>query len=298
KPALKIFFPPSGGAAVVLIDVDREGEPGFGLPDIIEKVYSLTSVQDIIRQGTLVDALFQEKSAQKDRTVPPIEVFKIEIAKVDQPINVWEKAPTDVGYIVPFKYVTATGDNYNVRIKFKAPKITSDSEAEAHAHSEYMMVEYIEKEYTTAGNRYQASQGAVTEYYRPKKEFAGLVKAQVVYEDDTKKLDFIFPDGNEITGFVTSGENKFIESTPYAKAYAEGGKRFWIETSGGTVYDKRKHVSPPKELVGEYFDTDTDTDSGAAESTDSGMADMDKKNKCGYDILNSQMVCKDDKKPQ
>src|SRR5271157_681345 len=109
KPALKIFFPPSGGAAVDLIDVDREGEPGFGLPDIIEKVYSLTSVQDIIRQGTLVDALFQEKSAQKDRTVPPIEVFKIEIAKVDQPINVWEKAPTDVGYIVPFKYVSATG---------------------------------------------------------------------------------------------------------------------------------------------------------------------------------------------
>lgn len=251
KPCLKIFFPANGSGVVVLIDTDREGEPGFGVPDLLSKTYGMESVQDIIKQGTVIDALFQEKPKTND-AVPPITVFKIEIAKVGAPLPVWEQATTPEGFIVPFKYVSTMGDNYNVRIKFKVPEMTSDADAEAHAHSQYMEIEYIEKEYTAAGDRYTASQGAVTEYYRPRKEYAGLVQAQVMSDTNTKKLDFTFPDGNEISGIVVPGKNKFIEDKPYAKAYNEGGKRFWIESSGGDKFEKRKQVAQPKEKVGDY----------------------------------------------
>jgi hypothetical protein len=272
-PALKIFFPASGGGAVILIDIHHQGEPGFGTPDILERAYSLRSVQDIIRQGTIIDTMFQQRP-EDNRTVPPVELFKIEIARVDKPIDVWEKSPDASGWLVPFKYVTMMGDNYNVRIKYKSVK---PNEAAEHAHSEFHEIEYIEKEYTTAGNRYQASPGAVTEYYRPKKEFSGPVKAEVVYNTDTKKLDFIFPDGNEISGFITPGKNKFIEDKPYAKAYAEGGKRFWIEDGGSDIYTKRKQVSPPKNRVGEYGSTVYESEGSASTDDQPIMEPMDKK---------------------
>lgn len=255
KPRLKIFFPASGDLAIVLIDNDKEGEPGFGIPDILEQVSGLTSVQDVIRQGTLLDALFKPKPKEERANIPETQLFKIEIAKVGQPVDLWEKSTDANGWIVPFKYQTTRGDNFNVRIKFKKPVLDSANPEAAHENMEYLKIEYVEKEYTVAGQRYQASPGAVTEYYKPKGDFAGLVKAQVVTSEDTKKVDFVFPDGSEITGFVPAGQNKFIEDKPYAKAFNEGGKRYWIEKSSDSeVYDKRRVVSAPKESVGSYED--------------------------------------------
>lgn len=250
KPRLKIFFPPSGGLAVVLIDNDKEGDPGFGIPDILQQVSGITSVRDVIRQGSLLDALFAPKPKEERLGYPPVQLFKIEIAKVGQPVDLWEKSGDVNGWIVPFKYQTTRGDNFNVRIHFKKPVI--DPTSPETAHQDYMKIEYVEKEYTVAGQRYQASQGAVTEYYHAKGDFAGLVKAQVVSNEDTKKVDFIFPDGSEITGFIPVGPNKFIEDKPYAKAFNEGGKRYWIEKSDGDVFDKRRTVNAPKESVGQY----------------------------------------------
>lgn len=274
KPRLKIFFPPSGGLAIVLIDTDKVGDPGFGIPDILQQISGIKSLQDVIRQGSILDTLFKEKPKQEWASVPKTELFKIEIAKVDAPVNVWETAPDSTGWLVPFKYQTTMGDNYNVRIKYEKPKDMTDMD---HAHSQFLKIEYIEKEYTTAGQRYQASQGAVTEFYKPKGDFAGLVQAKVVFNEDTKKLDFIFPDGNEITGFVTHGSNKFIEDKPYAKSYTEGGKRYWIEKSSGSdVFDKRKQVGPPKEKVGDY--STPDENQPAAQSDPMGGMDMDRRN--------------------
>lgn len=256
-PALKVFFPQEGGEAVVLVDTDEEGQPGFGVPNLLEELADADNVQELLNNGRLLDELFAKKQKKELRKLPESKLFKIEIAKVGAPIDEWEKAPSADGWIVPFKYVSQRGDNYNVRVHFEKPKM--DDLTAAHAHSEYAWIEYIEKEYTKAGERYEASSGRVIEYYKPRcgietTNFCGPVKAKVVFDEDTKKVSFEFKDGSFMEGFITPGSNKFIEDTPYAKSYNEGQKRWWIEKSdrGSNVYDKRRSVGKPKEETGEY----------------------------------------------
>ena len=254
-PAIKVFFPASGEMAILLVDADETGMPGFGVPDVIESISSETNLQDLLQSTSLLNSLFDKKEVHKNRIVPDAQLFKIEIAPLGKKVDEWMKSPDSDGWIVPFKYASVPlGDNYNIRIKFKTPKVDPDNPDMAHAHLEYLEIEYIEKEYTKAGNTYEPSAGKVIEYFRPKKDFAGLVKARVDNEDDNKKVTFNFPDGTIIDGIVTPTSNKFIENKPYAKAYNEGGKRWWIESSNGdSTYDKKKSVGQPKESTGEYY---------------------------------------------
>lgn len=257
KPALKVFYPAYG--SIALVDTDEEGQSGFGVPNVIRELSSDVDAVEIARNGSLLDELFSKKEAKKDRTVPEAKLFKIEIAPLGGPVDVWQKSPDANGWIVPFKYVNLQGDNYNVRIKFKKPQIDPANPGYpdgSHAHSLYFEIEYIEKEYTRSGDRYSASAGQVLEYYHVKDKYAGKLKAKVLDEEDTKMIAFTWDDGSVEQGFVTSGKNKFIEEEPFAKSYTEGQKRWMIQKSDGSkVYDKRKSVGPPKEQTGEY-DTD------------------------------------------
>jgi hypothetical protein len=264
KPALKVFFPTD--CAIALVDTDEEGTPGFGVPNVIQELGSDIDVVELARSGDLLTALFEKKEVKKSREAPETKLFKVEIA----PLGVreeWTKSPDAEGWIVPLKYLNERGDNYNVRVHYKTPKF----DPETHTHSEYMEIEYVEKEYIHSGSRFEASAGQVIEYYHPKAEFAGKVKAQVLSDDDTKKVQFEFEDGSVIEGFVTT-KNKFIEDTPYAKSYNEGQKRWLIEKSEGSkVFDKRKAVGPPKEATGEYSDDDTDGAGAQAYRPGDGM---------------------------
>jgi hypothetical protein len=256
RPAIKVFFPTSGEMAILLVDLDEEGQPGFGVPDIIEDISNTINVQELITDGELLNSLFDKKEAKKNRVVQEAQLFKIEIMPIGGHIDEWQKSPDASGWIVPFKYVTERGDNYNVRVHYKKPSF-DPSTASTHPHSEYMEIEYIEKEFTKSGERYEASNGKVIEYFRPRKEFSGPVKATVQYEDNTKKVSFEFEDGSVVDGFVTPGKNKFVEDTPYAKSYNEGQKRWWIESSSNDgKFDKRKSVGQPKEETGEYSEDD------------------------------------------
>ena len=219
------------------------------MPDILDTFYSIHDVQDIIANGHIIQTLFKEKEKAK-RVMPETKLFKIEISPINGHPDRWQKSADATGWVVPFKYALAPHfDNYNVRIKFKMPKFDPG----ASAHAEYLEIDYIEKEYTKAGQRYASAPGRVIEYYRPRGVYAGKVKANVMYNEDTKKVQFSFPDGTIETGYVSPGDNKFIEAEPYAKSYNEGQKRWWIEKSAGSnVYDKRKSVGQPKEDTGNY----------------------------------------------
>ena len=259
-PAIKVFFPPSGGSALLLIDADENGMPGFGVPDVIESISSETNLQDLLHNDSLLNSLFDKKEGKKNRVVEEAQLFKVEIAPLGAKIDEWQKSPDAEGWIVPFKYTNLAGDNYNVRIKYKSVKadIAADGYPSAeHAHSMYLQIEYIEKEYTKTGDKYDPSAGRVIEYFRPKGDFAGKVKAKVLHFDDTKKLQFEFEDGSIVEGFINPGKSKFIEDKPYAKSYNEGQKRWWIESSNNDgKYDKRKAVGQPKESTGEYSDSE------------------------------------------
>jgi hypothetical protein len=298
-PAIRVFFPPSGSMALMLIDADENGMPGFGVPDIIQEISSQTNLTDLMQNSSLINSLFDKKEAKKDQTTGPAQLFKIEIAPLGAKVDEWTKSGDSTGWIVPFKYTNLTGDNYNIRIKYKpiAPVDIAAGENAGHSHSEYLQLEYIEKEYTKTGDKYTPSAGRVIEYYRPKGDFAGKVKAQVLYNEDTKKLQFQFEDGSVVEGFVTPGKNKFIEDAPYAKSYNEGQKRYWIESSNNDgKYDKRKIVGQPMQQTGQY----TDNEAQAAQPNQaSANPDMDENRKpqinlgCTnhFDILNSQWAC-------
>lgn len=276
-PALKVFFPEGGESAVVLVDTDEEGQPGFGIPNILDSLSSETRVTDLLTNGNLLSELFDKKEAKKNRVLPENKLFKIEIAKLGAPVDEWTKSTDAAGWIVPFKYSNDRGDNFNVRVHYKKPTPVEIAAliAAGKSHSEYMRIEYIEKEYTKTGDQYVASSGQVIEYYRPKEAFAGDVKAQVLHEDNTKKVSFEFADGSIVEGFVTPKSNKFIEDKPYAKSYTEGDKRWWIQKSSeeSDVYDKRKGVGKPKEETGMYGDEEVNDIQAAAFGRSHGSMD-------------------------
>jgi hypothetical protein len=281
-PAIRVFFPPSGSMALMLIDADENGMPGFGVPDIIQEISAQTNLVDLMHNESLLNSLFDKKEARKDQTPAAAQLFKIEIAPLGAKVDEWTKSTDATGWIVPFKYANLTGDNFNIRLKYKPiPQVDiAAGENAGHAHSMYMQLEYIEKEYTKTGDRYTPSAGRVIEYYRPKGDFAGKVKAQVLYNEDTKKLQFQFEDGSVVEGFVTPGKNKFLEDTPYAKSYNEGQKRYWIESSGNDgKYDKRKLVGQPMEQTGQYTDTEAQPQSGQS-NANQNMNDENRKPEC------------------
>ena len=272
-PTIRVFFPPSGSLALMLIDNDEDGMPGFGVPDFIQDIASTTNLHDLVQNPSLLNSLFDKKEAKKERVVEPAQLFKIEIAPLGAKTEEWTKSPDSNGWIVPFKYASFQGDNYNVRVHYKKVEIDLNTPDAAHAHSEYLQLDYIEKEYTKTGDRYTPSAGKVIEYYRPKGEFAGKVKAQVLYSTDTKKVQFEFEDGSVVEGFINPGKSKFIEDTPYAKSYNEGQKRWWIESSNSDgKFDKRKSVGQPKEQTGDYSGAEAQ---GAASSTEQNPNNMD-----------------------
>jgi len=257
EPCIKVFFPNGGMSAVVLLDKDRQGEPGYGVPDILTTM-SIASATDIVRSDSILDTLFVEKKTERRQT-PVNKLFQIEISRINGPSSPWETASNGTGWEVPFKYTNTYGTNYNVRIKFKDPVVDpNDPDALALASNGYQDIQYIEKEYTKSGNDSTPSPGRVIEYYHAKPQFATHIKASVLHDDDTKKVQFVFPDGTETDGYVAPGANKFIEDKPYAKSYAEGDKRWLIEKSDGSaIYDKRKLISPPSEETGVYSDDET-----------------------------------------
>jgi hypothetical protein len=298
-PAIRVFFPPSGSMALMLIDADENGMPGFGVPDIIQEISAQTNLVDLMHNESLLNSLFDKKEARKDQTPVAAQLFKIEIAPLGAKVDEWTKSTDATGWIVPFKYTNLTGDNYNIRLKYKAIPLVDIAAGEnsGHAHSMYMQLEYIEKEYTKTGDKYTPSAGRVIEYYRPKGDFAGKVQAKVLYNEDTKKLQFQFEDGSVVEGFVTPGKNKFLEDKPYAKSYNEGQKRYWIESSNNDgSYDKRKIVGQPMEQTGQYSDTEAQPQSSQS-SENQNMNDENRKPQINlgctnhFDILNSQWAC-------
>jgi hypothetical protein len=137
RPAIKVFFPTSGSMAVLLVDTDEEGQPGFGIPNIIQEISDQTNVQELIADGNLLNSLFDKKEAKKNRVVAEAQLFKIEIAPLGGKVDEWQKSADANGWIVPFKYATERGDNFNVRIHYKKPSYDPET-ASTHPHSEYM----------------------------------------------------------------------------------------------------------------------------------------------------------------
>ncbi|MBI4992498.1 MAG: hypothetical protein HZB99_04785 [Candidatus Harrisonbacteria bacterium] len=238
KPALRVFFLEEGGEGVMLLDTDKEGDTGFGLPDMVEKVTDLLSVNEILGSDQLMNLLFQEKRKQQ-RIPPKRKPIFVEIVRLgDSSAENWEAAPTADGWIVPFKYRNELQSNYNIKVVFAKP----DPNKPPGILQE---VKYIKKEWTLNG-RYGASIGRVVEYYRLKPAYGTKNFVEVtVSQQNTKRVLLVTDDGTEETVVVTPRANKLIEDQPVMVDYSEGQKRWRIMREGDSkVFNKRKVISP------------------------------------------------------
>lgn len=249
-PALKIFFPYGTDRGVMVLDSDREGkDPGFGLPDFVEQV-TVSSLRDIMQNQTLLSRIFEEKDRRERIRPNPKPVFA-EIARVGQPMDMWEKALDAAGWKVSLKYQNTLKNNYNIHIKLDRDKRNTD---DGQPPDIVTKIEYIAKEWT-GSDQNTPSVGQVWEYFKPKADFAfkNITKAKVIYWESTKKIVLDFEDGSENVGTVTPGNNKYIESEPYAIEYTEGQKRWRLEKDlGSSIFNKRKEVTMPKTVTGIY----------------------------------------------
>ena len=241
-PALKVFFPYGDTRGVLVLDTDKEGDPGFGLPNIVEQI-SISSLRDIMQNQALLTQVFGEKDSKQRIKPQPKPVF-IEIAKIGQPIDLWEKSTDISGWTVPIKYKNTLSSNYKIKIQLERDSRNGNGN---HLPELVTKIEYIAKEWLD-GNGFSPSVGAVVEYFKLKSSYDGNVsKAEVKISESPKTISFIFEDGSIETGVIVSQKNKFIDDEPYAVEYTEGQKRWRIEKDNGSnIFNKRKEIGLQK----------------------------------------------------
>ncbi len=238
-PALRLFYPNDGSPGIVAIDTDKEGEIGFGLPDLVEPVEEAVNAAEILKNDQLINLLFEEKKEEK-RVPPKKKPLFVEIARIgDKSANIWETAPDEKGWAVPFRYQNELKNNYNIKLVFAKPEQSTNT-----ANSFYKQIKYLKKEWVS-GNHYQPSMGNVVEYYKMKPPYGkrNLVEA-MVDEKNAKKLLLATEDGNEETIIIVARKNNFIEDDPARIDYTEGSKRWRIEREDSNpVFTKKKEIS-------------------------------------------------------
>lgn len=238
-PAVRGFLGGNGTYAVAVVDVDDEkNKTGHGLPDFVEKVeeWFLTS-------SGMFERIFPNKEEYK-QVEPKLPEVKVEIAKAGKEFDFWEYAPDAKGWLIPFPYkIPPLLSNYNVRLKFKEGPRSPDQPVRE--------IEFIFKEWTD-GDRYRPSIGMVVEYFKPNPPYDKVFRADILHQQDTKRVQFIFPDGKSQDGFV-GAKSAFTKDRPELIGYTLGDTRYLIKDEDGDgVYEKRKRVSADYSRTGVY----------------------------------------------
>ena len=242
-PCLKVFTSIREGEyhSVMVIDTKREGDPGFGLPDIIEDRNLIVGMEDILQDRKLIDTLFVIPK-KNERTPPKISPVYVEMAGTEHYVDVWEKTKDAIhGYKLTFNYKNQDESNYNVRFEVSESKI-----------------KYIKKEWTN-GSRLDASYSRVVEYFKPKYPYDELLLQAIRFNLPTgpqhvQAFLFIGKDGSSEFVPITPGINKYIQDQPSIICYSVGNQRYAIKKSHGSlIFDKKREIPlSPLEQTGAY----------------------------------------------
>lgn len=258
KPALRIFASPNDTLDIVVLDSDREGELGFGLPDVIEKLtYGITTGKELyINHQTLLQKLFVEKVADKRKPLPKPDPQKLEVAKAGTPVDPWEKALSSQGWSIPHEYKSEKKDNYSIEIILKRRKPGDDTSQR--------QIDFVAKVYHSAANSWMPVKGEVVEYYRPLPDYAekNVLEARVDWSN--KKKVTVEREGQpSVSGIINPGKNSFIEERPVAIDFSDGETRWRIaDKDKSGVYMYRMEISKSGSNGGE-----SEGDSGSSGSS-------------------------------
>lgn len=245
-PAVRIFMFNDRNKGVMIIDVDKKGESGHGIPDLIEPTTGQIDAKSLLKNDALMALVYTEK--KKNRTPPKQNPVFVEIARVGEgPKEYWEIAKDKNGWTVPIEYKNPQQSNYNIKLVFaKVPPKEEDL---------YYQIKYVKKEWTFGGTT-EPSIGGVVEYYRSKPPYGrrNLVEARVLHQENTKKVSLGFENGTQEIIQVLPGQNKFIEDKPVMIDYSVGQKRWRIKRDeNSSVFMKKREILPSgKDSTGIY----------------------------------------------
>lgn len=222
------------GRVIAVIDADEEaGKSGFGIPDFVEELS-----EDQVLSNDLFAKLYPSNKKYL-KTMPAQKPLFVEIVRSNSAkYSEWEAAPSSQGWTIPLAYKVEPGKlNFNVKFLLK------DS-----SNYESVLIQYILKEYTKAGDRHQAAVGNVVEYFKSKAPFdKDITDAFVMEDENTRKISITTLDGEERTGVIPAGNNAFTQDRPYMIAYTLAGKRYLIrDENGDGIYEGRREVALPQ----------------------------------------------------
>lgn len=239
KPALRVFTSASDSLDIVVLDKDRDGELGFGLPDVVLKLAgNLVSGKDLyINHQPLLAKLFEEKVKDRRKLLAPAPPQKFEVVEAGTKVDPWDKSPHPKGWGIPHDYKSGKKDNYKVEVVLKPKKKGDDSQTRE--------IDFIAKIYHSASNELQPVKGEVVEYYLPQAPYNEKNVLEVKVDWSNKKKLSIERDGQpNVTAIVTPGKNLFTGERPVAIDFSDGDTRYRIvDRNKSGVYMYRKEIS-------------------------------------------------------
>ncbi|MBI4441081.1 hypothetical protein HY639_02855 [Candidatus Woesearchaeota archaeon] len=214
-PAIKIFHSTSSNSLdVAVVDVDKEGERGHGVPDEVLTVWYITRASDVYdNYKHLLAKLFQEK--KKLERVKPLErEMDVQIVPVgDLKDDAWEY-DTVKGFSVPLEYQDKDAKNYTLAYKF-LPKTKDTPDGREHE------LAWVAKRWKVSNSPADVV-GRVVTYHKVLPAYkSGIIGIGL----DRHRLTMTRSGQPDVTGL----DSLFIEREPYKITYDWGASRWIIE---------------------------------------------------------------------
>ncbi len=259
-PAIKIFK--SQGSelpTVVVLDKDRAGLRGHGVPDLVSELEGglMSGKMLLTHHEGLLEALFT-KPVQEKRVLPVEVPQEVKIVHVGEAVASKYVLSED-GWKVPYDRYNQ-GTNYTLWVKYVDDK-TPHAVSPELALRKVSEIEYVAKRFFVPGTRDVLQgrlgddvQGRVVEYYKVKPEFAKSVKA--AYIDEGTHMLKLLQHGKPLS--ENSDEFFFVaqdgkDPKPYMIQFDEGERRFSIVDIDGkpqkkSLYEAREEFARPHDL--------------------------------------------------
>lgn len=239
-PAVRGYMAAGGSKVTVFVmDYDREGNPGFGSPDEVVKIFSdITTGSDLYSDPMLKDKLITSifESPQNnikdklDRKKPKDHQVYTSIVKMgDAPLDVWEQGI----FSVPFDYKILS---QNLELVY-APPITSEEKRLAE-REKLKQIKLFIREFK------QDSKVVVREHWLPKKAYSERNIAHSAALTDTIKI-------RKKNGIEESGEIAYFAEHVKVIDYSFGGKCSRIvDDDGSGIFKKKRAIACPAGMAG------------------------------------------------
>ena len=231
KPAVRGFVgAQSSKVGVFLVDYDREGEPGYGVPDDVKQVGDVLTAQDVVASVSLraiLDSLYQSPEAldakRPERKKPPETVIFTAIVRMGEvSLDLWEQGE----WKVPFEYRTMS---QSLRFEFGKPPLKRPPPG----HEKLKQIKMMVREYRRDGSI------VVVERWSPKKEYASRDISDASAYSDTMRI-------RRKGGSEQTGEIDFFAERVKEVDYFFGGRWFRMdEEKGDGVFKRRREISDP-----------------------------------------------------